>query len=180
MALGLVAFAREIDAARPNFEEMARVDSVWLVHTPVWDSEKVLWYGQLDRQEMARPAIELVHKKFSGDYRQSVPATPPGDPIAKVQVLYVQFEDKSTFRASGGPNSLYQNRAASLRALKQLNRVLGSAGKDGFEASLREGPDYNQPLRVLQTISKVLQPVVWTRQLIGCRRCCVLQRRAKL
>ena len=44
MVLGLVAFAREVDAARPIFEELARVDSVWLAHTPVWDTEKVLLF----------------------------------------------------------------------------------------------------------------------------------------
>jgi len=44
MVLGLTAFARELDAARPNFEEMTRIESVWLAHTPVWDSEKVVWF----------------------------------------------------------------------------------------------------------------------------------------
>lgn len=44
MVLGLTVFAREIDDARPSFEELARVDSVWLAHTPVWDSEKVVWF----------------------------------------------------------------------------------------------------------------------------------------
>jgi hypothetical protein len=38
-------------------------------------------------------------------------------------------EDGSTFRALGGPNTVYQNRVASLWALKQLDRVLRSAGK---------------------------------------------------
>ena len=111
----------------------------------------------LEPDQLEELAHEDATRKSSEDYRQSVPATPPRDPIAKVQVLYVQFEDGSTFRALGGPNTLYQDRAASLWALKQLNRVLSSAGKDGFEASLREVPDYNAPLGVLQTISKVLQ-----------------------
>ena len=111
----------------------------------------------LEPDQLEELAHEEATTKFSEDYRQSVPATPPRDPIAKVQVLYVQFEDGSTFRVLGGPNTLYRNRAASLWALKQLNRVLSSAGKDGFEASLREVPDYNEPLGVLQTISKVLQ-----------------------
>ena len=44
MVLGLVNFAREIDAARPIFEDLARVDSVWLAHTPVWESEKIVWF----------------------------------------------------------------------------------------------------------------------------------------
>ena len=110
----------------------------------------------LEPDQLEELAHEDATTKFSEDYRQPVPATRPRDPIAKVQVLYVQFEDGSTFRALG-PNTLYQNRAASLWALKQLNRVLSSAGKDGFEASLREVPDYNEPLGVLQTISKVLQ-----------------------
>jgi hypothetical protein len=104
---------------------------------------------------------ELAHEdetaKFSEDYRRSPPATPPRDPMAKVQVLYVQFEDGSTFRALGGPNTLYQNRAASLWALKQLERALRCSGKEGFEASLREAPSYNEPLAVLQSISKVAQ-----------------------
>ena len=102
---------------------------------------------------------ELAHedetRKFAEDYRRSPPS--PTDPIARVLVLYVQFEDGSTFRALGAPNTLYQNRVASLWALKQLNRVLGCAGKGGFEASLREAPDYSDLLVVLQIISKVLQ-----------------------
>jgi hypothetical protein len=44
MVLGLTAFAREIDAACPNFEEMKHIESVWLAHTPVWDTEKVVWF----------------------------------------------------------------------------------------------------------------------------------------
>jgi hypothetical protein len=102
---------------------------------------------------------ELAHedetRKFSEDYRRS-PA-PPTDPMARVLVLYVQFEDGSTFRALGGPNTLYERRVASLWALKQLNRVLSCAGKGGFEASLREAPDYSDLLVVLQIIAKVLQ-----------------------
>jgi hypothetical protein len=42
--LGLTIFAREIDAARGSFPELAKVDSVWLAHTPVWDSEKIVWF----------------------------------------------------------------------------------------------------------------------------------------
>ena len=44
IALGLTIFAREIDAARVSFPELAQVDSVWLAHTPVWDSEKFVWF----------------------------------------------------------------------------------------------------------------------------------------
>jgi hypothetical protein len=44
MVLGLTVFAREIDAAREGFPELAQVDSVWLAHTPVWDSEKIVWF----------------------------------------------------------------------------------------------------------------------------------------
>jgi hypothetical protein len=44
MVMGLTAVSLEIDAARPCFEELARVDSVWLAHTPLWDSEKIVWF----------------------------------------------------------------------------------------------------------------------------------------
>lgn len=43
-ALGLTIFAREIDAVQNSFPELAQVDSVWLAHTPVWESEKVVWF----------------------------------------------------------------------------------------------------------------------------------------
>ena len=44
MVMGITTFSLEIDAARPSFEELARVDSVWLAHTPLWDSEKIVWF----------------------------------------------------------------------------------------------------------------------------------------
>lgn len=111
-------------------------------------SSDLLEPDQLD--ELAR---EDERSKFSEDYRRSPPLQT--DPIAKVLVLYVQFEDGSTFRALGGTNILYQNRVASLWALKQLNRVLGCTGKAGFEASLMEGPDFSDLLEVLHVISTV-------------------------
>jgi hypothetical protein len=43
-ALGLTIFSREIDAVRESFPELAKVDSVWLAHTPVWETEKIVWF----------------------------------------------------------------------------------------------------------------------------------------
>jgi hypothetical protein len=42
--LGLTIFAREIDASRGSFPELAQVGAVWLAHTPVWESEKIVWF----------------------------------------------------------------------------------------------------------------------------------------
>jgi hypothetical protein len=44
MVLGFTIFSREIDAARQAFPQLAKIDSVWLAHTPVWESEKVVWF----------------------------------------------------------------------------------------------------------------------------------------
>lgn len=44
MILGLTIFSREIDAARETFPELTRVNSVWLAHTALWDSDKAVWF----------------------------------------------------------------------------------------------------------------------------------------
>jgi hypothetical protein len=44
MVLGLTVFAREIDGTREGFPELAQMDSVWVAKTPVWDSEKTIWF----------------------------------------------------------------------------------------------------------------------------------------
>jgi len=61
MILGPTIFSREIDAARADFRELDQVDSVWLAHTPVWESEKIVWFlrvwpnGVGDRFEIHDP-----------------------------------------------------------------------------------------------------------------------------
>jgi hypothetical protein len=44
MILGMTSFSHEIDVAREDYPDLGRVDSVWLAHTPVWDSERVVWF----------------------------------------------------------------------------------------------------------------------------------------
>ena len=44
MILGMTVFSREIDAAREKFPELREVTSVWVAHTPVWESEHVIWF----------------------------------------------------------------------------------------------------------------------------------------
>jgi hypothetical protein len=44
MILGLTIFSREIDASEGRFAELTHVDSIWLAHTPVWDTERVVWF----------------------------------------------------------------------------------------------------------------------------------------
>jgi hypothetical protein len=43
MILGITVFAREIDAVWDGFPELARVDSVWLARTAVWENN-VVWF----------------------------------------------------------------------------------------------------------------------------------------
>ncbi len=42
--LGRYKDAGEIDAARSDFPELGKIDSTWLAHTPVWESEKTVWF----------------------------------------------------------------------------------------------------------------------------------------
>jgi hypothetical protein len=44
MILGTTIFSREIDSAVETFKELDGVNSVWLAHTPVWESEHVVWF----------------------------------------------------------------------------------------------------------------------------------------
>jgi hypothetical protein len=44
MILGLTIFSREIDAAQRGFPELQHIDSIWLAHTPVWETERVVWF----------------------------------------------------------------------------------------------------------------------------------------
>ncbi len=47
MVLGLTIFAREFDAARDAFPKLANVEAIWLAHTPLWESEKVVWFFRI-------------------------------------------------------------------------------------------------------------------------------------
>ncbi len=42
--LGRTVFSTEIDATRSDFPELGKIDSIWLAHTPVWESEKPVWF----------------------------------------------------------------------------------------------------------------------------------------